>query len=323
MEKTITRTPTSLAVAIVAATTLGGAQGSLEFRHLYTFGGKLGIHPPRVLNRKFAKAALGEGEHPYGLVFPVGVTTDARNRVWITDSGTASVHVFDRESGGYSEIRRAGEYALQQPSGIARDAAGRIYIADAGSGAIFVFDEKGEFDRAMVKPGSGALEHPGALVLSAEGRTVFVADPPRNAVIALNREGEVDGTISLPEDLADPSALAVVNNQIYVLGARKYRVAGFSPAGHPRGALSWEGVQFPTAFTFDAGRRRFLVANPRWGIVQVFDEDGRNVGAFGGLGDGVDQMQRVDGLYADPQGLIYVIDSHHGKVLVFADSAQP
>jgi len=31
-------------------------------------------------------------------------------------------------------------------------------------------------------------------------------------------------------------------------------------------------------------------------------------------------MQRVDSLHVDPQGLLYLVDSHHGKVLVFADS---
>jgi hypothetical protein len=31
-------------------------------------------------------------------------------------------------------------------------------------------------------------------------------------------------------------------------------------------------------------------------------------------------MQRVDALHVDPQGLLYLVDSHHGKVLVFGDS---
>jgi hypothetical protein len=55
-------------------------------------------------------------------------------------------------------------------------------------------------------------------------------------------------------------------------------------------------------------------------IVAIYNQEGQNLGALGQLGEGVDQMQRVDSLYVDPQGLLYLVDSHHGKVLVFSDS---
>ena len=62
------------------------------------------------------------------------------------------------------------------------------------------------------------------------------------------------------------------------------------------------------------------MADPRWAVVQVFDEAGRNVGVFGQLGEGVDEVERVDSLYAGRNGLIYLVDSHDGKVLVFGES---
>jgi hypothetical protein len=34
-------------------------------------------------------------------------------------------------------------------------------------------------------------------------------------------------------------------------------------------------------------------------------------------------MQRIDALHVDPQGLIYLVDSRRGKVLVFADTKDP
>lgn len=312
----------NLAVTLMVAAAMAAdlPVSSIEFVHQYTFGSKDGIHPPRILNRRAARAALGDGENPYGLQVPTGVTTDLRHRVWITDTGNGSVHVFDRASGAYREFRRAGDTPLQQPWGIAADAQGRVYAADAGTGGVFVFNEKGEFDRWMVKPGSNVLERPTALALSENGRTVYVADPPRNMVVALNREGEVDGTIQLPPELTDPSAISVVANQVYVLGVREHKAAVFSPAGKPRGEYHWDGIIAPSAFAFDPLRRWFFVADPRWMVVQVFDASGKNLCTFGQLGDGVDQMQHVDSLYVDPQGLVYLVDSHHGKVLVFGDS---
>jgi DNA-binding beta-propeller fold protein YncE len=306
---------------IAAMLASGQAPREVAFRHLYTFGSREGIHPPRLLNRKGARIALGEGEHPYGLVFPVAVTTDLRNRVWIADNGTASVHVFDPAAGSYREIRRVADIPLRQPSGIASDSQGRVYVADAAVGCIFVFDENGEYDHALMKR-EHLIQSPGALAISEDGKSIYVADPPRNLVVELNREGEVNSTIQLPPELQDPSALAVIHNQIYVFGAQQHRVGIFSPGGRQRGELRWDGIALPTAFAFDAVRSRFLAVNPRWMIVQIFEEDGVNLGAFGQQGDGVDQMQRVDALHVDSRGLVYVVDSRHGKVLVFGDALQ-
>ena len=307
------------ALLLVAAPVRAQTPEALELRHLHTFGSKLGIHPPGILGRRPATGVLGQSEYPYGLGFPVAVATDRRDRVWITDSATASVHVFDLAGGAYREFKRCGDAPLQRPSGIASDRQGRIYLADEASGAIFVFNENGEFDHPLFKRGEHPLEHPGAMALSGNGGTIYVADPSRNVVVALNREGEINGLIQLTPELSDPSAISVVDNQIYVLGNREHRVEIFSPDGRLRGELRWDGIQFPSAFAFDPVNRRFLVSNPKWTIVQVFDEDGRNLAAFGQSGDGLDQMRRIDGIHVDAKGRIYVIDSRHGKVLVFED----
>ena len=268
--------------------------------------------------RKAVRAALGDGDRPFGLVYPVAVTTDLRHRVWIADGVTASVHVFGPAEGSYREIRRAADIPLRQPSGIASDSQGRVYVADAAVGSIFVFDETGEYDHALMKHGR-VMESPGALAISEDSKSIYVADPPRNVVVELNREGEINSTIQLPAELHDPTSLAVIHNQIYVLGGQQHRVGIFSPGGRQRGELRWDGIAFPSAFAFDAARSRFLVANPRWTIIQVFEEEGTSLGAFGQPGDAVDQMQRVDAMHVDSRGLVYGVDSRHGKVLVFGD----
>jgi sugar lactone lactonase YvrE len=303
-----------------AALCLAQSSSSDSLQHLYTFGSPQGIHPPRLLNRKPANAALGRPDNPYGLVYPVAVATDHRDRVWITDSGTQSVHVFDRSNGAYREIRRLDNIALEHPSGIASDDYGRVYLADASTGGVFVFDEHGEYDHALVKPGTGLLESPSAIAISTDNRTVYIADPPRNVIVALNREGEVNHLITLPEELRGVSSISLVQNQLYVLGTQRFKVGVFSLAGKQRGEIRWENISRPTAFAFDSFRQQFFVANPRWMVLQAFNEAGRNLGVFGHLGDGVDQMRGVDYIYIDRSKLVYVVDSKHGKVLVFGEN---
>jgi DNA-binding beta-propeller fold protein YncE len=294
----------------------------LQFEHLYTFGSKTGINPPKLVNRKLARAVVGNGDFPYGVGHPSAVTTDLKHNVWIADPVTASVHVFGPNKGAYRQIRKAGDAPLQQPYGLATDAAGRIYLTDWASGGIFVFDENGAYDRALFKKGEHPLQNPTAIALSEDGRTIYVLDPPRNAVVALDREGAINQTITLPEQKSEPCAISVINNQLYVLGSRLHRVHILSPAGHPRGELQWEGVSIPTAFTYDPVQRQFLVGNPRLMAVQAFNEEGVNLASFGQFGDKLDQMERIDFLYVDPQGLVYVVDSPQGKVIVFGPSQQ-
>ena len=311
-------------LVVLAAAAAGQSPLAVQYRYLYTFGSRLGIHPPKLLNGRTATLALGQGEHPYGLAYPAGVTTDNRNRVWITDSGTSSIHVFDVATGAYREIRRADNVPFQQPSGIATDRAGRVYVADSGVGNVFVFGENGDYDRPLIPlHAERLLEAPTAIAMSDDGATIFVADPPKNAVVALNREGEAVGMIHLPPEMRGASGLAVVNNQIYVLGEMQHRVEVFSPAGLLREEKRWDDIRTPMAFTFDTANKRFLVANPKLMVVEAVSEEGQGLAAFGRLGDGVDQMKHVDALHVDAQGRIFVVDSHEGKVLVFAGNAPP
>jgi DNA-binding beta-propeller fold protein YncE len=308
-------------LVMTAAWAQGQVEPGPEFRHLYTFGSKEGIHPRTLLNGRPATAAAGRPANPYGLVFPVAVATDAHGRVWISDSGTASAHVFDQASGAYREIRKIGEHPLRQPSGVAADREGRIFLADAAAGALYLFDERGD-DHTLVKPGAGTLEGPTAIALSADGKTIYVADPPKGVVAELNREGEVNGSIRVPPELGEPIGITVADNQVWVLGSREQRVGVFNPGGRQIGEFRWDGIRAPMAFTYDATRRRFLVANPRWMTIEIFTEEGRNLGNFGRAGEGVDEMRRVDALHVDPQGRLYVVDSRHGKVLVFGESTR-
>ena len=303
---------------MVGAVFAGDGVDSVQFRHECTYGSKDGIHPPRVSNKRWAVAATGKGDFPYGLGFPVAVATDLHGRVWITDSAIASVHVFDRETGACREIRRCGDYTLVRPDGIATDRQGRMYIVDSELANVFVFED-GEYTRALIKRGQHTLTAPTMIAFSENERTIYVADPPRNLIVALDREGEVDGTIPLTEATRDPIAIHVINNQIYVLGGRQHRVEIFSPAGQRRRELRGNGVAIPTAFTYDESKRRFLVANPRMMIVEVFGTDGRNIGAFGQLGDHFDQQQRIEALHVDRQGVVYIVDSHQGKVVSFRE----
>lgn len=316
MARTTTRIRIRVATLLAAASLAFAAQ-PLQYRYQRTYGSKHGIQPPKILNRKAAKAAVGEAVHPYGLGFPVAVTTDLRGRVWITDNGTNSVHVFG-EAGFYREIRRTPDGELQQPAGIATDSSGHVYVVDSALGQVFVFDEKGEYERTLIgRREARILKRPTWIAITRNRRTLYVADPDSRAVFAFNQEGEVNSTIALPADLGEPAAMTVVENDLYVLGRGQAGARVFTATGNPRGSRNWGEIRFPMALAWDGCR--FAVANPRWMVVEIYNAAGESVGVFGQTGDGVDQVRRIDSLYMDDRGSVYVVDSREGKVLVFAD----
>ncbi len=309
-----------LSIALASAQTIG----ELQYQYLCTYGSKNGIHPPKVLNKKAARAALGDDEHPYGLGYPTSVVADKRHRIWIADSGTASVHIFDPETKAYREFRRAGDVPLQQPSGLATDRQGYVYLTDSATGGVYAFDPGGEFDRSLISKRSGrVLEAPTAIAISDDGFTIFVADPPRKAIVALNREGEEVGRIGSADLPIDALSISVVGSEIYALDRRLHKFLVFSVNGQFRRELDWDGILMPSAFAYDKWRKLYFVANPRWMVIDIFSAESRNIGAFGQLGDAVHQMKGIDAIYVDPEGMVYAVDSHQGKVLIFSEIVNP
>lgn len=307
----------------MASATLAYAQfpSTANYHHVYTLGSKDGIHPPKILNKRLAKTTLGNPDTPYGLAFPLGVGTDSHNRIWIADNGTSSIHVFDGPKGAYREIRRVPGLATLQPAGIASDHTGRIYVSDAASGNVLIFDDTGEFHRLLIPPRQGRLlNSPTAVAIADNVRTIYIADPPQKHILALNQEGETVGSIPLPAGYSAPASITMMGGFLNVMAVMQHFVQVISQTGIVRGALEWESIQYPTAFGYDPIRRRVFVANPRYSTIEVFTTDGVSIGVFGQAGDGVDQFRRVDSIYVDPMGLVYVTDSRRGKVLVFDES---
>ncbi|HVZ15705.1 MAG TPA: hypothetical protein VG897_01205, partial [Terriglobales bacterium] len=129
-------------------------------------------------------------------------------------------------------------------------------------------------------------------------------------------EGESVGSFG-SADLNLPTAISAVGEDVYVLDTGLRRVHIFTASGRLRGHLKFEGVPFPSAFAFDAGRKLSFVGNPGLGVIQGFDQKENNVATFGSLGDAADQIRKIDSLYVDSASRVYVVDSHNAKILIF------
>ena len=299
------------------------AQQGAAFEYLFTIGGSGGVNPAQRFAAGAGRVFFGSPQPETPVISPQAVAVDREDRIWITDRGARSVHMFDLLRGKYRQIGRGAEAQLQCPSGIDVDIHGNAYVADACLGQIFVFDQDGGCLRRLLgRAYQAVIERPAALLVSHDLKSIYVSDPPRSRVVVLNQEGEsvrewggADGGVRL----GSPTALAVdpENDRIMVLDSAGGRVNLFTPGGGFIRSLTWPGARTISAFTFDAETRRFFVGDSRFTVILVSEEDGTPVSAFGKAGAGLDEMRGPTGLYVDFRQRIYVTDSSGGKVLVF------
>ncbi len=122
---------------------------------------------------------------------PANVTTDSSHRIYVTDLGTGTVHLFDFARSKYS-LLHGGDH-LRSPLGIAADREGHVYVSDNGPKAILVYDSTGKFIDYFKKPRGreSYFDGPQGIAVDAATGRVFVCDIPRHMVVVLGKKGEV------------------------------------------------------------------------------------------------------------------------------------
>jgi DNA-binding beta-propeller fold protein YncE len=216
------------------------------------------------------------------MLTPQCAAVDAQDNIYVTDSKTGKVFVFD-PSGKYRRAigsLKRGEGYFKRPTGIAVDsAAQRIYVADTLRNKIYVMDMQGS-------------------VLQTIGKT-----------------GTADGEFNFPTELhLHGSELAVVD-------AMNFRVQVFDRSGTFHYAIGKPGdgagwIFRPKGIGFDSEDHLYIV-DGQWGMVQVFDHQGHLLYYFGQRGTGPGDFQLPTGLQIDAHDRIYVVDSFNRRVEIF------
>lgn len=143
---------------------------------------------------------------------------------------------------------------------------------------------------------------------------VFVVDRGAGGIV-VTQLGEGSLVYRLPAP--DVTALAVDWADRLLVG-RPGRAELWDHLGQPLGVLQAEtGLGEVADVAVDLANRRYAVLY-RWaGRVQLFDEGGALVGAFGSTGDGAAQLRTPGGLAFTPAGDVVVADGGHGLIKVF------
>ncbi len=210
---------------------------------------------------------------------PVALAADRDGNVYVADSGSGTVLVFD--SNGkfrrYLKTSKGSESYFEAPWGIAVDpASARIYVCDSPRHMVIVLDRKGHvlalFGKRGGGMGPGEFRYPTQVAIFAD--EVFILDTGNRRVQVLDRRGDFRREIHLLQS-DRRSGLAV-----------------------------------------DQGKKIY-VSDPIDNFVQVYSRDGGLLYSFGQLGNQPGEFQGPSGLSLDSAHCLYVVDANNKRVQVF------
>lgn len=250
-------------------------------RFIVTDPGAAGIHIFDFAQQKYKFISRGRDDNK-GLEAPQCVAVDAEDNIYVTDSLSGKIFVFE-PNGKFARTigsLKGGEGYFKRPTGIAVDSvAQHIYLTDTLRDQIFVLDMQGNVLQTIGKKGQGNVEFNYPTELRLAGDNLIVVDAMNFRVQVLDRSG----------------------NFRYAVG----RIG--------EGA----GEMFrPKGIGIDSEGHLYVVEAVR-GLVQVFDNSGQLLYYFGQRGSGFGEFQLPSGLWIDGKDQVLVVDSYNRRVQVF------
>lgn len=177
-----------------------------------------------------------------GLHQPTGIACDpATGRLWVADTGSHRILVFDRDGKAAGAIgeRGIGDGQFNFPTLLWRDGRGRLYVTDTLNFRIQVLDESGKFLRSFGKAGDsgGDTARPKGVAADSLGHVyvvdaLFAAfqifDAQGRYLLSVGNMGQAAGEFWLPTGI-----FVTEDNTIYVADTHNRRVQVFRYVGGP------------------------------------------------------------------------------------------
>ena len=234
------------------------------------------IHVLDEQNKKYFSIRAPKGEV---FVSPIGVAVDAADNIYVSDSYTGKILVFNR-SGKFVTRLGPDEGQFDRPTGIAVDKQhGRLYVVETRKGEVEVLTLNGAELFKFGKRGAGQGEFNRPTQICIRDDRVYVTDTLNARIQIFDLEGQFVSTVGklgdAIGDLDKPKGVAVDSEQhIYVVGGLN-------------------------------------------DIVTIFDQQGNFLLSFGGSGSRRGEFFLPTAIHIDHNDNIYVSDPYNRRVQVF------
>jgi DNA-binding beta-propeller fold protein YncE len=233
--------------------------------------------------------------NPDPLMGPVDITLDPAGNLYIADTNHFRIVKIDPEGNQLTEWGRDGEGQGQfwTPNGVAVDGEGKVYVADGGvNHRIQIFDSEGNFLSLWGSRGNGdgQFDQPNDIVLDAQGN-IFVVDYKNYRIQKFDPDGNF--LIAWGSQGTEDGQFGRLNRimvdeagNVYVSDDTNHRITKFDNNG--QFLLKWENLpcNFPTTSVAPA------------------------------------EIEAPAGMWLDPQGRLFVVDSAWNRVCAFDENGE-
>ncbi len=251
--------------------------------------------------------------------------------IYIADSGTNSIVVFDLVRRRIFRFGTREPNKLGKPAGLAVDKDMFIYVADSKLRKVLVFDNLGLYVGSIGNPED--LERPTGVCVSPKKDKAYVVDRSFNESskhhlliysLGSTQPKVVGSRGSEPGQFNVPLQCAVApDGTVYVLDSGNFRIQALDPDGkylfgwgqagkefghfaRPRGiAVDDDGL----VYVSDASFNNFQIFNPKGELLMAVGE--------GGMESHPGVYSMLNGVAVDEKGYVYVGDQGYNKVEVF------
>jgi DNA-binding beta-propeller fold protein YncE len=257
------------------------------------------------------------------LVAPYAVAIDQNNRLFVTDTAGAVVHLFDLNTRTYKQFTNlADQEKLLKPVSLTI-VDNWIYVVDSILRKVCVFDKKGEF---LFSFGSERFTRPSGIAYGKNNKTIYVTDTARHSIDAFTGNGmfiRQFGSRGLDPGMFNfPTHLWIdKSGKLYVSDTLNYRIQIFTSEGKFIKMFGQQGDRpgnfaHPCSIAVD-GFGNIYVTDRQFENVQIFDPQGHILMAFGQEGTQAGQFWLPAGIFIDDHNRIYVADSFNKRIQIF------
>ena len=296
-----------------------------RIRYVMTIGGSEDVEPPKKSNFLQRLGRVEVKKTTSKFTKPYGVTTDSRDRIFVSDTRQHEVFVFDREKKKVDYVGKLNQLTFRTPVGMTVDHKDRLWVADSAGRRVYAFHPT--LGLAAMIGTHDEFESPTAVAVDGARNRLYVVDTKKHAVLVFDAEtgkfirqigqrGPNKGEFNFPTNIVLDKA-----GRFYVVDTMSARVQVFN--SNYKFVETWGSRgdslgQFarPKGIALDRFGNVYIV-DALFSNVQIFDPKRRLLMFFGGIGDKPGRFSLPTTVHVDGNDLIYVVDQDNRRVQIF------
>lgn len=272
----------------------------------------------------------------YDLTDPLGVATDKDENIYVSNTGSSEVIVYDREGVRQRKIEdtndeKGAPLRFYSPYGIAVDDDNdKLYVADYNWGGVRVFTRDGEFlynlpktpqdiplDPAMgFTPFGVAVGNDHVYVVSKDG--IYLFGNEGNYQTHWGSRGSEIGQYDFPNGIAVDRA----SGNLFVADSLNRRVVSLDRDGKIRWVLGVTSDEDQSVFQLPRAVAvgpdgLIYITDTFWHKIFVVDQNGKLVSEFGERGTEDGQFSFPEGLAVSSSDRLYVADRQNNRLQIW------